>query len=95
MPRPIVPVIDDPRARETLAGLHQPEYDTLPALRGNAPTSPMTSCWEFTDDELEYIKQNGRKIWLTQLTYDTPLQPIMVWHFAPTYEQCMDPLKEV
>lgn len=52
----------------------QPEYLPLPALR--MPDGEVITCWQISDDEMERIRQNGC-IYLSQLTFNGPLQPIM------------------
>lgn len=52
----------------------QPEYQPLPALR--MPDGEVITCWEISDEELEEIVKTKR-IYLSQLTFNQPLQPIL------------------
>lgn len=52
----------------------QPQYKTLPAYY-NKEEKSMTFCFELNPDELEQIGKTG-KIFLKQLTFNQPLQPI-------------------
>lgn len=56
-------------------GAGQEGVETLPAAR--QPDGVVISCWEFTPEELAYITQHG-KIWLSQHTYNAPLQPVLL-----------------
>jgi hypothetical protein len=56
-------------------GKDQPQYQPLPALR--MPDGEVITCWELTDDEIERISKN-KCIYLSQLTFNGPLQPIML-----------------
>ena len=53
----------------------QPEYLPLPALRVPGPEGEVITCWELSDEELEEIKRTKR-IYLSQWTFNNPLQPI-------------------
>lgn len=54
---------------------NQPEYTPLPALR--LPDGQVITCWEISDEELVEIKRTKR-IYLSQLTFNMPLQPVMI-----------------
>lgn len=53
----------------------QPEYNPLPAMRIPTPMGEVITCWELSDEELEQVKTTKR-IYLSQLTFNSPLQPI-------------------
>ena len=53
---------------------NQPEYETLPAFY-NKEEGSMTFCFELDEQELEQVKKTG-KIWIKQLTFGKPMQPI-------------------
>lgn len=53
---------------------NQPEYETLPAYYDKQEGS-MTFCFELSDDELEQVGKTG-KIWIKQLTFGQPMNPI-------------------
>lgn len=53
----------------------QPEYQPLPACVGDTPEVPVITCWELDHEELQHLKKTG-KLWLSQLTFGGPLQPI-------------------
>jgi len=61
----------------------QPEYEPLPAHRTDDRESAVTSCWEISDEDLAEIIAT-RRIYVTQLTFRHPLQPIrMATKFDP------------
>lgn len=53
----------------------QPEYQPLPALR--LPDGEVITCWQLSAEELEQIAITG-KIYLKQLTFNQPLQPVLM-----------------
>ena len=52
----------------------QPEYLPLPAHR--TKDGIVISCWELTNEECIKVL-NERKIWISVLTYNAPIQPIL------------------
>lgn len=59
-------------------GENQPEYKPLPGeRRGKPSTGELLTCWELTPEEIEQVKQTG-KIWLSVLTFNKPLQPVLL-----------------
>lgn len=52
----------------------QPEYQPLPAMI--MPDGQVITCWELTKEEIEQISSTG-KLYLSQLTFNQPLQPIL------------------
>lgn len=50
---------------------NQPEYLQLPAHSNNGV---VTSCWQLSLKERLHVLCTGR-LWLQQMTFDTPLQP--------------------
>lgn len=56
-------------------GKDQPEYMPLPALR--LPDGEVITCWELSDEELQQII-TSKKIYLKQLTFNQPLQPVLI-----------------
>lgn len=54
-------------------GENQPEYQPLPALA--MPDGEIITCWEITDEDIEKMT-SSRRIYLSQLTFNRPLQPI-------------------
>jgi hypothetical protein len=55
-------------------GKGQEEYQPLPAIK--CPDGQVITCWELTPEEIEQVRING-KIYLQQLTFNQPLQPIL------------------
>lgn len=55
-------------------GANQPEYQPLPALK--MPDGQVITCWELSDEEIETIKKN-KCMYFNQLTFNSPLQPIL------------------
>jgi len=56
----------------------QPEYQSLPALRLiDDPFGTVITCWQLTPEELEEVNKTG-KVYLSQLTFNGPLQPVLL-----------------
>jgi hypothetical protein len=53
----------------------QPEYLPLPVMKLQDGT--VISCWQVTDEDLERIIKT-RQVFVSQLTFNTPLQPLNV-----------------
>jgi hypothetical protein len=54
-------------------GANQPEYNPLPAMK--LPDGTVITCWELSDEEIETI-QKTKCIYFSQLTFNSPLQPV-------------------
>ena len=54
-------------------GKDQKEYSPLPAMK--MPDGQVVTCWQMTEEEFEEITKT-RKVYLTQLTGNGPLQPV-------------------
>lgn len=65
-------------------GESQPEYNPLPAHLTKGPSGDVWQCWQLSADDLEEIKITG-KIWVCQLTFNKPLQPIIVTASTPDF----------
>lgn len=52
----------------------QKQYQPLPSYRASDATGTVISCWRLTWGERIYLLFSGR-LWLSQLTYYSPLQP--------------------
>lgn len=63
------------QANILMAG-YQDEYHTLPAHH-DPVNGILTSCWELTPEEAEIVRNTGR-IWFQQLTFNQPMQPVML-----------------
>jgi hypothetical protein len=74
----------------TVFAKDQPEYLPLPAHV--SPDGQVTSCWELTDAELATL-QRTRKLWITQLTFNQMLQPILPQVFSPFIPQYVVEIK--
>lgn len=57
-------------------GKDQPEYQPLPVMHLQDESGSVISCWELTDEEIETIVRSKR-LYLKQLTFYKPLQPIL------------------
>lgn len=66
--------IEFPEVTVTLAK-NQPEYQPLPVYQARDPWSTVISCWQLEPEEIDALKANGGKLWLSQLTFGQPLQP--------------------
>lgn len=56
-------------------GENQPEYMPLPAHRNE--NGDVMTCWKLTDEEIKQVVESGC-IWVGQLTFNQPLQPMLV-----------------
>jgi hypothetical protein len=52
----------------------QPEYMPLPAFKD--PSGGVVTCWELTPEERLELFNTG-KLWIKQLTFNQPLQPVI------------------
>ena len=64
----------------------QPEYQPLRALRSATREGQVISRWRLTWHE-RFAILFGRDIWLTLLTFQQPLQPILIHVGRPSYVQ--------
>lgn len=64
---------------------NQKEYKTLPAFV-DKEIGTVTTCFELDDQELKQVRRT-KKIWLTLLTFNKPLQPIQT--------ACLDPFQHI
>ena len=59
-------------------GKDQKEYLPLPAERRGKPQyGEVLTCWQLSPEELEQVQKTG-KIWLSLLTFNRPLQPVIL-----------------
>lgn len=63
------------KGQNVVFGEGQEEYRPLPALK--TPDGTVITCWEISDEEWEEISRS-RKIYLSQLTFNMPLQPVLL-----------------
>jgi len=68
-------------------GENQKEYGDLPAFRDRE--GQVITCWELEDGELEQIQKTG-KVYLRQLTFNQPLQPVSLHAHTPFVEPTKD-----
>lgn len=54
---------------------NQDEYKSLPAYRDN--NGVVVTCWKLSEEEIKMINETGR-IYLETLTFNKPLQPVML-----------------
>ena len=54
---------------------NQDEYKSLPAYIDNLGV--VVTCWKLSEEEIKMINETGR-IYLETLTFNKPLQPIML-----------------
>lgn len=80
--------IDFPGSNVTYAK-EQPEYNPLPAMRDEDGT--IVSCWELTDAEVKAIIKH-RKLYISIMTFNQPLQPIRPWVDEITIEEIKEEL---
>lgn len=53
---------------------NQPEYETLPALH-DPDEGSIVYCFQLSEEEKKQVIETGR-IWIKQLTFNRPMQPI-------------------
>lgn len=58
-----------------LYGAGQPQYEPLPAAQ--TEDGQVITCWELSDEEKARVAETGQ-IWLCQLTFNNPLQPVFM-----------------
>lgn len=56
-------------------GADQEEYEPLPVHRGKPPEYRVTFCTRLSDAEIDEIVRT-RTLWLQQLTFGNPFQPV-------------------
>lgn len=56
-------------------GEGQPQYEPLPVLL--FPDGQAVSCWQLSEEEKARVAETGQ-IWLSQLTFNRPLQPVFM-----------------
>ena len=56
-------------------GANQPEYMPLPAFRKE--NGEIWTCWKLSPEDLKRIQETG-VIWLAMLTFNLPLQPVLL-----------------
>lgn len=56
-------------------GEGQPQYKPLPVLL--FPDGQAISCWQLSEEEKARVAETGQ-IWLSQLTFNRPLQPVFM-----------------
>lgn len=55
---------------------NQPQYRPLVARR--IPDGTLTTLWQLTDEERQAVA-NGANIYLELMTFNRPLQPVLLW----------------
>lgn len=61
--------------QNVIYGNSQHEYLPLPAFKTDE--GEVITCWDLSDDELDKIQRTGR-IYLSQLTFNQPLQAVLL-----------------
>jgi hypothetical protein len=70
------------REQNKIYAKDQAEYKKLPVhykVNGEC-----ISCWELTDEEIDIIRETKR-VYVSQLTFNAPLQPLSLWAQNPCY----------
>lgn len=55
----------------------QPQYQPLPAFKNDSQQGEVVQCWQLSDEEIETIVKTKR-MWVMQMTFNAPLQPILL-----------------
>jgi len=69
-----------------ILGAGQEQYNELPVHRLQDAKEHVVMCFELDLNDIAELTQNGCKIWVTQLTFNNPFQPIMI-DTKPPYDQ--------
>lgn len=69
-------------------GENQPVYQPLPAQK--CERGKIITCWELTSEEIAEISRTG-KLWVSMLTFNMPLQPILPSADKETLEELETP----
>jgi len=86
----IVPGYDIPKEEFVVFAQEQPQYNVLPAWRGDRTDGMVVTRWKLTWRERLCILIGGT-IWLSVLTFNKPLQPVMMHTECPlTQEKGVD-----
>jgi hypothetical protein len=71
-------------------GEGQEQYHPLPAYRHRSPQGEVVTCWQLTPEELERVKETGC-IWVSQLTFNQALQPLVLVVDCPLIPAAIPP----
>lgn len=71
------------REQNMTFGENQKEYGNLPAFRD--PQGEVITAWKLEDGDLEEIQKTGI-VYLRQLTFNQPLQPVNIMAKSPFVE---------
>jgi hypothetical protein len=86
---PVSPVVPGSGPVETRFAENQPQYQPLPAFRSE---KAILSRWRLTEEERKHIADGG-DLFICQLPFDNPLQPILPIAAAP--ERALEIMFEV
>ena len=75
--KPTSPIFPELQQYEVVLAKDQPQYTPLPVIIEHGLEGRMTSRWTFTDQERVKIMA-GEDIFIQQLTFGHPFQPIAV-----------------
>lgn len=81
--------------QNVIYGKDQKEYLPLPAYVSNDGIA--TSCWEFTDEEIETLVKTKR-MYISQMTFNQPLMPVLPqvqWEVHKPEEKATEPPAEM
>jgi len=82
----IIPRLEDAGILPVTYAKNQPEYIPLPVLR--SPQGTVTSRWHMTWKE-RFVAFITGDVYLSQLTFNTPLQPVRLQVTLPTIEELL------
>lgn len=68
-------------------GANQPECIPLPAFRKE--NGEIWTCWKLSPEDLKQIQETG-VIWLSMLTFNQPLQPVLL---SPDFPYKTEPVE--
>lgn len=79
---PVTPIVPGHDLPVTTFAKDQPGYNPLPAFRAEGREGAVITRWRLSDEERKFIADGG-DIWLTQLTFNNPLQPVKLTAECP------------
>lgn len=81
-------VVFDPMLEAVVLAKNQPQYLPLPVIRSSYPLGRVTSRWSLSLWERILVLFGG-SLWIQQLTFGDPTQPIKPLLKEPTESQCL------
>lgn len=75
---------------QNLVLLKKIDYDQWPVMEDRGTIPEVVSCWKFTDEEIEQLKANGGKLYISQLVRKERVATMMLHLHIPEYLNLSD-----